>query len=164
MGKEVLDRVLQEFPAGRVGVKIAPNLSVCSMGSADNYEMFLYVAQALGQYDLAYLMLVDGTNGSRMYHGKCKPVTLEDIRPLMSKKTSLIGNCGYTGETDAIAFGRAYLVNPDLAERFANGWPIAETPAEDYQWQCTPVPQVRASPARLYTDFSMYSPAPAAGA
>jgi len=172
--KEVLERVLQEFPAGRVGVKIAPNLSVCNMGSADNYEMFLYVAEALGQYDLAYLMLVDGTNGSRMYHGKCKPVALEDVRPLLSKKTSLIGNCGYTGETanarieageaDAIAFGRAYLVNPDLAERFANGWPIAETPAEDYQWQCTPVPQVRANPARLYTDFSMYSPAPAAGA
>merc|ERR1711948_6879 len=114
--REVLERVLQEFPAGRVGVKIAPNLSVCSMGSADNYEMFLYVAEALGRYDLSYLMLVDGTNGSRMYHGKCKPVSLEDVRPLLSKKTRLIGNCGYTGETDAIAFGRAYLVNPDLAE------------------------------------------------
>merc|ERR1712187_186560 len=31
------------------------------------------------------------------------------------------------------------------------------------QPQGTPVPQVRANPARLYTDFSMYSPAPAAG-
>jgi N-ethylmaleimide reductase len=171
---EVLERVLQEFPAGRTGIKIAPNLSVCSMGSPDNYEMFTYVAEALGQYDLAYLMLVDGTNGTRMYHGKGKPVTLLDVRSLLSKKTRLIGNCGYTGETanarieageaDAIAFGRAYLVNPDLAERFANGWPITETPAEDYQWQCTPVPQVRANPARLYTDFPTYNPAPAAGA
>jgi N-ethylmaleimide reductase len=172
--KEVVERVLQEFPAGRVGVKIAPNLSVCNMGSHDNHEMFLHVVEALSSYDLAYLMVVDGTNGSRMYHGKCQPVTLAEIRPLLGKKTSLIGNCGYTGETanarieageaDAIAFGRAYLVNPDLAERFKNGWPLAETPAEDYQWQCTPVPQVRANPARLYTDFPSYSPAAEGGA
>lgn len=157
---------MQEFPAGRVCVKIAPNLSVYSIGSHDNYEMFLHVAKSLSPYDLAYLMLVDGANGSRMYHGKCQPVTLADIRPLLGKKTSLIGNCGYTGETvnarieageaDAIAFGRAYLVNSDLAERLSNGWPLTETPAEDYQWQCTPVAQVRANPARLYTDFPYY--------
>merc|ERR1711972_1254870 len=125
-------------------------------------------------YELAYLMLVDGTNGSRMYHGKCEPVTLADIRPLLGEKTCLIGNCGYTGESasarivakeaDAIAFGRPFLVNPDLAERFINGWPLTETPAEDYQWQCTPVPAVRANPARLYTDFPAYSPAPEDGA
>jgi 2,4-dienoyl-CoA reductase-like NADH-dependent reductase (Old Yellow Enzyme family) len=164
--KEVVERVLQEFPAGRVGVKIAPNLSVCNMGSEDNHEMFLHVASGLCPYDLAYVMLVDGTNGLRMFHGKCKPVSLTDIRPLLSDKTCLIGNCGYTGETasacikageaDAIAFGRAFLVNPDLAERLINGWPLEQTPAEDYQWQCTPVPEVRANPSRLYTDFPAY--------
>lgn len=172
--KEVVERVLQEFPAGRVGVKIAPNISVCDMGSEDNHEMFLHVAASLAPYDLAYLMLVDGTNGSRMSHGKCELVTLADIQPLLGSKTRLIGNCGYSGETadariaageaDAIAFGRAYLVNPDLAERLINGWPLAETPAQDYQWQCTPVPAVRANPAHLYTDFPAYSPATLGGA
>jgi len=172
--KEVVERVLQELPAGRVGVKIAPNLSVCNMGSDDNREMFLHVASSLSHYELAYLTLVDGTNGARMFHGKCKPVSLADIRPLLSEKTRLIGNCGYTGESasarveageaDAIAFGRAFLVNPDFAERLINGWPLAETPAQDYQWQCTPVPEVRANPCHLYTDFPTYTPAPEGGA
>jgi N-ethylmaleimide reductase len=42
--------------------------------------------------------------------------------------------CGYTKETaeaaiqlgdaDLIAFGRPYISNPDLVERFANNWPL----------------------------------------
>lgn len=171
--KEVVERVLREFPAGRVGVKIAPNISVCDMGSDDNHAMFLHVAARLSRYNLAYLMLVDGLNGARMSHGKCAPVTLADLRPLLGEKTRLIGNCGYTGETaaariaageaDAIAFGRAFLVNPDLAQRLINDWPLAETPAQDYKWQCSPVPEVRANPAHLYTDFPAYN-APRGGA
>merc|ERR1712187_164280 len=62
--KEVVERVLQELPAGRVGVKIAPNISVCSMGSVDNHAMFLHVATKVSEYKLAYLMLVDGHNGA----------------------------------------------------------------------------------------------------
>jgi len=144
------------------------------MGIEDNREMFLHVAASLASYNLAYLMLVDGLNGARMSHGKCEPVTLADLQPLLGGKMRLIGNCGYTGETaaariaageaDAIAFGRAFLVNPDLAERLINGWPLAATPAQDYQWQCTPVPAVRANPAHLYTDFPAYSPATLGGA
>ena len=31
-----------------------------------------------------------------------------------------------SGDADLIAFGRLYLSNPDLPERIANGWPLAE--------------------------------------
>jgi 2,4-dienoyl-CoA reductase-like NADH-dependent reductase (Old Yellow Enzyme family) len=44
--------------------------------------------------------------------------------------------CRYTAETaeaaisrgdaDLISFGRLYLSNPDLPDRIANGWPLAE--------------------------------------
>jgi len=47
----------------------------------------------------------------------------------------ILGNCGYTQETaeaaikenhaDLIAFGRLYISNPDLVDRFRNGWPLA---------------------------------------
>jgi N-ethylmaleimide reductase len=46
-----------------------------------------------------------------------------------------MGNCGYTQETaeaaiaaghaDLISFGRPYISNPDLVERFAEGWELA---------------------------------------
>lgn len=81
----------------------------------------------------------------------------EVIAPLC---TSLIGNCGYTQETaeqaiagghaDLIAFGRPFLSNPDLVERFRNGWPLAG-PAPMSDWS---------SPgAKGYTDYPAYAPA-----
>ena len=49
------------------------------------------------------------------------------------------GNCGYTQETaeiaiasgdaDMIAFGRLYIANPNLVDRFTNRQLLAETPA-----------------------------------
>ena len=50
----------------------------------------------------------------------------------------LLGNCGYSkdgaeavinaGALDAVAFGRPFLANPDLVERFRKGYPLADTP------------------------------------
>src|SRR5215472_727011 len=55
----------------------------------------------------------------------------------------LVGNCGYIKETaekaiaeghaDLISFGRPFISNPDLVERFSNGWPLAE-PAPKSDW------------------------------
>jgi len=49
---------------------------------------------------------------------------------------ALVANGGFTqttanqiieaGAADAVSFGAAYIANPDLVERFANGWPLAE--------------------------------------
>jgi 2,4-dienoyl-CoA reductase-like NADH-dependent reductase (Old Yellow Enzyme family) len=46
---------------------------------------------------------------------------------------------------DLIAFGRPFISNPDLVDRFRHGWPLA-APAEMATWY---------SPdgARGYTDF-----------
>jgi 2,4-dienoyl-CoA reductase-like NADH-dependent reductase (Old Yellow Enzyme family) len=35
-------------------------------------------------------------------------------------------------EADLIAFGRDYIANPDLAERFKNNWPLADR--DNSQW------------------------------
>ena len=59
-------------------------------------------------------------------------MTLAEFREVFT--APLMGNCGYTQETaeaaikdgsaDLIAFGRPLISNPDLVERFANGWPL----------------------------------------
>jgi len=69
----------------------------------------------------------------------------------------LMGNCGYTQETaeaaiaegsaDVIAFGRPFLSNPDLVERFANGWEL-NPPADTSAWS--------APGATGYTDFPFH--------
>jgi 2,4-dienoyl-CoA reductase-like NADH-dependent reductase (Old Yellow Enzyme family) len=66
-----------------------------------------------------------------------------------------MGNCGYTEETaekaiseghaDMIAFGRPFISNPDLVERFATNSPLAED-ADSSTWYSS-------STAEGYTDF-----------
>merc|ERR1719413_341797 len=60
------------------------------------------------------------------------------------RQTILIGNMGYTLEkankalgaahADMISFGRQYITNPDLAERFQKGWPLCEEVDRDKWW------------------------------
>ncbi len=51
-----------------------------------------------------------------------------------------------------IAIGRPFLANPDLVERFRNGWPLAPVPdsATWYSGEVTP---------KGYTDYPNYASA-----
>jgi len=101
------------------------------MGSDDFRESFLYYSEQLSKENLAYLHVVDGLAFG--FHNKGVPLTLKDIRAVYSG--TIIGNCGYnletaeaaveSGEADLIAIGRPLISNPDLVERYKNGWPLA---------------------------------------
>ncbi len=131
---EVVDAVSQVFPAERVGVRLSPNGVFNDMGSPDFRETALYVAQRLDSYGLAYLHVVDGLAFG--FHELGQAMTLDEFRPVFSG--TLMGNCGYdlaaaeealsAGRADLIAFGRPFLANPDLVERFAEGWALAPVP------------------------------------
>ncbi|MCA9261864.1 MAG: alkene reductase [Planctomycetales bacterium] len=122
---EVVEAITNEFPAARVGVRISPNGVFNDMGSPDFREQFAYVIERLNEFGLAYLHVVDGLGFG--FHELGAPMTLSEIRAMYSG--ALMGNCGYTRETadaaiacgdaDFIAFGRPYISNPDLVERFA---------------------------------------------
>ena len=68
-------------------------------------------------------------------------MTLAEFRKVF--EGPLIGNCGYTRETgeaaienkhaDLISFGRPFISNPDLVERFEKGWPL-NPPADQKAW------------------------------
>ena len=129
---EVLSAVISEVPANKVGVRIAPNGVFNDMGSPDYRETFIHVAERLDKFSLAYLHVMDGLAFG--FHDLGEPMTLNDFREVYSG--TVMGNCGYTQETaelaisnksaDLIAFGRPFISNPDLVERFANDWPLAE--------------------------------------
>ncbi|MFT7617422.1 MAG: N-ethylmaleimide reductase [Planctomycetota bacterium] len=129
--REVVDAVTKVYGAQRVGVRLSPNGVFNDMGSPDFREQFLYAAQELDQFGLAYLHVMDGLGFG--FHGQGEAMTLADFREVFH--APLMGNCGYTEETanaaisdgnaDMIAFGRPYISNPDLVERFRNDWPLA---------------------------------------
>jgi len=153
--KEVLEAVLEVWPPERVGARISPNGVFNDMGSEDFRETFLYVAEEINKLKLGYLHIMDGLAFG--FHEKGEPMTLAEFRPLY--KGIIIANCGYTretaeerlaeGTTDLIAFGRPFITNPDLPERFKNDWPL--NPADDMSHWYT-------SGAEGYTDYAQYRP------
>ena len=136
---EIVRAVMSVWPSGRVGVHLSPNGNFNDMGSPDFRETFLYVAQHLDQYSLAYLHVVDGLEFG--FHELGPPMTAEEFRQVFTGP--LMANCGYNRETaaasirqghaDLISFGRPFLSNPDLVERFAHGWPL-NPPADQNVW------------------------------
>ena len=136
---EIIRAVLTVWPSGRVGVHLAPNGTFNDMGSPDFRETFLYVATCLNRYGLAYLHVLDGLAFG--FHELGPPMTSEEFRQEFAGP--LMANCGYTQETaeasiqrghaDLISFGRPYISNPDLVERFTHGWPL-NPPADMKVW------------------------------
>jgi N-ethylmaleimide reductase len=151
--KEIVEAILTVWPANRVGVRLSPNGVFNDMGSPDYRETFLYIAEQLNAYGLAYLHLVDGLAFG--FHELGSPMTLAEFCEVFSGP--LIGNCGYTqeeaeaaissGVADLIAFGRPFISNPDLVERFARNLPL-NPPAEMNTWY--------SFGAAGYTDFPTY--------
>ncbi len=129
---EVVQAVLNVWPANRVAVRISPNGGFNDMGSSDYREQFLFVAQQLEQYGLAYLHVMDGLGFG--FHELGEAMTLADFKKAFSGP--LMGNVGYTkesaekaidhGHADMIAIGRPYISNPDLVARFEEGVALAE--------------------------------------
>lgn len=152
---EIVEAVKTVWPAGRIGVRLSPNGVYNDMGSPDYREQFTHVIRELDRHALGYLHVLDGLAFG--FHELGEPLTLQEIRGIYTG--AVIGNCGYAqadaeqaiadGLADLIAFGRPFISNPDLVERFRNGWPLAETaPISDWY-----------SPtgAQGYIDFPAYA-------
>jgi N-ethylmaleimide reductase len=152
--EQVLEGVRSVWPAHRIGVNLSPNGIYHDMGSTDYRAQFLFTARQLDGLGLAYLHVVDGLDIG--FHGLGEPMTLAEFRAMFSGP--LIGNCGYTKETadktihdglaDLISFGRPFIGNPDLVERFKNGWPLVESAP---QYWFAPMGE------KGYTDYGTYS-------
>lgn len=166
--REVLDEVIEEVGAERVGVRLSPNGAFGSMGSADFVETFTAAIDHLARKEVAFVHVMDGLGFG--FHELGEPFTLEMTRDIIAKaggSSAVIGNVGYTkelaeerigaGHADLIAFGRPYISNPDLVQRFRTGAELAAD-AEYADWW-TPH-----RGAKGYTDFPTAAEAAAAAA
>jgi len=150
---EIVQALITVWPSERVGVHLSPNGNFNDMGSPDFRETFIYVVEQLNRYKLSYLHVLDGLGFG--FHALGEAMTLREFRNVWDGP--LMGNCGYTkltaeaaienNEADLISFGRPYISNPDLVERFANNWPL-NPPADQKIWYS--FDQVG------YTDFPKY--------
>ncbi|MBF0619509.1 MAG: alkene reductase [Candidatus Omnitrophica bacterium] len=115
---EVTDAVLSVWPAGRVGVHLAPRGDAHDMKDSDPLATFAYVAQELGKRRIAFICTRESLGKNR-------------LSPLLKNifGGALIANEGFdqatadaeigSAQADAVAFGKLFIANPDLPARFA---------------------------------------------
>jgi N-ethylmaleimide reductase len=154
--KEILEAIVDSgaYPANRIAFRFSPNGVYGDMGSEDNDVAFPYFAKVMNEHKPAYMHVMDGLGFG--YHNKCKAVTVADFRKVFDGP--IICNVGLnkdtaegmirSGAADLCAFGRLYISNPDLVERFTNNWPLE--PEAAYETWYAP------TGAKGYTDFSVY--------
>ena len=132
---DVLDAIREECPGLNIGVRLNPSLhgSFGMTLDEETIPTFDYIIQRLNDYDLAYLHLSEPfTDVSDVPHAETQ--IAKRYRP-MYKGTLLINN-GFdqekgnavieAGDADLVSFGKPYVSNPDLVERFAENAPLTE--------------------------------------
>jgi len=128
---EVADVVAEAIGNDKTAIRLSP---YGTAGDMPHYpeieETYKYLAERLINLGIAYLHLVDHSAlGAPTVPGSIK----ELIRNIFTKTIILSG--GYsleraesdlqTGSGNLIAFGRPFINNPDLVERFMNNWPLS---------------------------------------
>jgi N-ethylmaleimide reductase len=137
--REVVARVVEEIGAGRTGIRLSPNGETQGADDSDPESVFVPAAKALADLNIAFLELreqgPEGTFGAthvpklspairKVFPG---PLVLNQDYSLEQAQADLA-----SGVADAVAFGRAYIGNPDLVERFRNG--AALNPDDQKTW------------------------------
>ncbi len=130
---EVTEAVIGVWGADLVGARLSPGGTFNDVSDENPAETFTTAARELSRLGIVYLHVVDSSQVSPPAGlGGWQPTAL--LRPEFTG--TLISNSEYTQEraeqaideglADLIAFGRLYLANPDLAERFREDAPLNE--------------------------------------
>jgi len=132
---EIIDAIKEVMPENRIGLRLNPSLNGIFGMEADEETIptFDYIVEKLNNYDLAYLHLSEPFND------------VSEIDYLVSEiakryrsmyKGTLVINAGFDQEkgnkfileglADAVAYGKPFVSNPDLATRFELGAELSE--------------------------------------
>lgn len=122
---EVIEAVVDVWGAERVGVRVSPTGSFNAIEDSDPVETFGAFAKALDGIGLAFIEVVEDSFQGNHETGRPESV-IEAIQNRFSR--TYIANGSYTaveareritaGKTDLVTFGRHFIANPDLPERF----------------------------------------------
>jgi N-ethylmaleimide reductase len=149
---EIVDAVVKEIGAGRVGIRLSPVTPANDLSDSHPQAVFSHLIEELNKRGIAFIDMVEGaTGGSRDLLG------FDYAWARKTFKGTYIANNGYTremaihavdsGNADAVAFGRLYISNPDLVERLKLNAPLTE-----------PNPQTFYGPDTVgYTDYPTLS-------
>jgi 2,4-dienoyl-CoA reductase-like NADH-dependent reductase (Old Yellow Enzyme family) len=120
---EVTDAAISVWGPGRVGVHLAPRGDAHDMGDSDRAATFGHVARELGRRRIAFIAAREHAGDDRI-----GPQLKRDFGGVFVANEGFdfaTGNAAIAaGEADAVAYGKLFIANPDLPERFRRGAPL----------------------------------------
>jgi N-ethylmaleimide reductase len=126
---EVVSAVASVAGRERVGVRMSPTNNHHNMSDSDPEGLFFTAVSGLNEIAPVYMHVVEGATAP---DAPQVPFDFRKLRSLFAG--TYIANNGYTleraraalaeGHADLFAFGRLYIANPDLVERFRLGAPL----------------------------------------
>ena len=132
---EVIDAIKEVMPENKIGLRLNPSLNGIFGMTMDEETIptFDYIIEKLNDYDLAYLHLSEPFNDvSDIPYAETE--IAKRYRPIY--KGTLIINSNFDqqsgnavleeGNADLVAFGKPYVSNPDLVERFEQNIALTE--------------------------------------
>lgn len=120
---EVTEAIISEIGANRTGIRLSPvSPANGALDSAPN-ELYFSLVHELDRLNIAYIHIIEGATGG------ARDICDFDFIALRNKfKGAWMVNNGYTREmaikaistnyADLVSFGKLYIANPDLVERF----------------------------------------------
>src|SRR4051812_43015217 len=126
---EVSEAVAAEAGAERTGIRISPVTPANDVSDSNPQQLFEHIVDRLNALKLVYIHVIEGATGGP------RDIAAFDYRSLRKRfKGAYMANNGYdltlankalaANEADLIAFGKLFISNPDLVERFKRGAPL----------------------------------------
>ncbi|HET8869703.1 MAG TPA: alkene reductase [Aquabacterium sp.] len=126
---EIVDAVVAEIGAGRVGIRLSPVTPFNDLSDSDPQAVFGHLIEQLNQRKIGFIHMIEGATGG--------PRDVPGFDYGWARKHfhgTYIANNGYTrdmaldavesGRVDAVSFGRAFISNPDLVKRLRENLPL----------------------------------------
>jgi N-ethylmaleimide reductase len=151
---EVVTAVAEAIGKEKTGIRLSPYGVASDMPHYpemdDTYD---YLSKELNKIDIAYIHLVDHSSMG------APPVPMEIKKTIRKNFRNRLILCGgfdqesaeaaiKSGLADLVAFGRPFINNPDLVERFKNDWPLSENLNADLFYTAD---------EKGYTDYPSYT-------
>ncbi|WP_313562658.1 alkene reductase [Diaphorobacter nitroreducens] len=133
---EVTRAVVDAIGGGRVGIRLSPVTPANDIHDSDPQPLFEHLARELAPLGLAFIHVIEGaTGGPREVEGRpFDYAAFKNAYRSAGGRGAWMVNNGYdrdmaqealaSGRADIVAFGRAFISNPDLVERLRRDAPL----------------------------------------
>jgi len=134
----VIDELINVFGNERVGIKLSPITRFNDMMDSNPIELYKHFLIELNNRNIMFVEFVEPSINYKGLYNVSEDEQIKEVckafRPYF--KGIIIANFGFdfnlgskiieNGYADMVSFGKLFISNPDLTERFENNWGVIE--------------------------------------